>query len=1094
MEAEDPMIMITISVIGDRTLIHVPSTLDNQNDSAGCVDHSGSMGGHRSRLAGECMEVVQAASSHASFYGFGNTSRRIDMSSVAHFAARNEGTALVCAAQSLASATQDGVAFDANVIIITDCEGVSDHAAAFAVVQKNIDFTNRRILLIGIGSNHTIHDLQALIPNEYGTQVFYLNVDDSTTITPASLPRQNIRDILHSVPVKVRGTTHFLLPGSSFLLPIGTTIEEVHVQSRALIEIPHRIEHVEVTPASIQDLSNAAASNLTRMYNAALASLRLKRPASAGVVESTLAAVRALAAAEVESLQRIVDGLPTADGVADLRSVIASAESFATTGVVPPAHDRRAVATALRRSPAETSDLQLLQDIRDMVNGPPTSEAVAAATDLLNMSSRGMMGSGRTAKLLSRVAGKQNLQLYADVHAKLTALPHADAVPNADADALDAVYEPGTFECVVSAEYEHCCLVAVGALNRRPLVGAVDPQVSFPTKVGRVPYDFRAAHTCLDNPGHCFRSDVGDVNGIVGVFPGNSRAGAVALPAILSEIGTGDWKSPCAGLKALLALLVGVEHVLAKTTDRAFARVLAVGWAGVAARTSCRIISCKGEVEPSAVPVSGLHNAHALMQSALAEPLKYLGPQICRPSLWEALLFAVQVVSEVLGEERFGLPCPVAFRLSLEMEQIASAAKFVLKPKSNPDQVAAFDAERKALAQFQSTIVQRVGLKTTEAVNRALAGSGFLQAAVPMDFNATDFSQENEAETAFLNTHLWLLQHASGETRRRTRAAFWKAVSLNGANTLAVQHAYEFPESWEAEARAAEAEKQEVDRVANAERMDRVCRTTFRYAAGTLPVMFVGYASVTFRKPGSGQVTRAGMSTDPTLQTSTGLLKDVNCSMDSPGFLVQSTSHYLSGVLGLAKMAMPHFHARMAATYKHQKTLEALTAAAKQYWAATASAVEIERSVYQWLTQQQVFECVTGMTDVFGADVSGGRTAEDICVSVGVDAHAPAADWSSHDAALRAEMYGTNVEWSYSRAVVEFVLATRRDRSVDGVFDPLPFLRKLSVHRAFVTPYTAYKGLLEQSGVFDVSLEKTIRDIYEDMVKGTHLDRLAVLL
>lgn len=1074
---------IQISVIGERTLIRIPTNSSHKSDSAGCVDHSGSMLGHRSRLASQCMQIVQRASVDTAFYGFGNCSRKIQVTEYASFTARSEGTQLVAAANSLVSATQDGMMLDANIVIITDCEGVNDHAAAFAIVRKQIDFTNRRVLLVGIGRNHTIHDLQSLIPAEFGTQVFYLNVDDSGGWT---LEETDIKNILHSVAVTVAGTTHFILPGSSFLLPIGSTIEDVRMQSKALVEIPHSIEQVELSQQSIHEVTNAAASSLTRMYNASLASLKLQRPASETAVDSELAAVRATAAAELACVQRMVQGLPGTDNVANLESVIASAELFASTGIVPSVHDRRAISTALRRVPGETSDLELLETIRDLVNGPPSFEAITAATDLLNQSSRGMMGSGKTAKLLSRVAGKQNLLLYADVHAKLTALPGGSAVPNADADVLDTVYA-GAFECVVSAEFEHCCLVAVGALNRRPLVGAVDPQVSFPTKVGRVPYDFRAVHTCLDNPSHSFRSDVGDVNGIVGVFPGNSLAGAIALPAILSEIGTGDWKSPCAGLKPLLALLVGVEHVLDKTTDKAFARVLAVGWAGVAARTNCRMLTCNGEADSKAAPASALVNAHALMQAAFAEPLKYLGPQICRPSLWEALLFTMQVVSEIFGEERFGLSCPAAFRLALETAKIASAAKFLLKPKTNPDQLVAFEAERKQLLEFQATILQRVGFKGTETVTQALSEHGFIQATIPLHFSPSDFSRENDAETEFLNTHGWIFKDASADTRRRTRAAFWKAVSLSGTNSLEVQQAYEFPESWEAAALATESVWIEEQKAANAAKIDSLCRTLFRFAAGTLPVMFLEVPGVKLRAPLTGEVVQASMSTNPTVEESTGLLKDLNCSMDSPGFLVQSTSQYLSGVLGRRKMPMPHFHARMAIMYRHQKTLSVLVESAKEQWGATASASEIERCVYQWFTQQKAFECVSRLSE---SDM-GSATAASICEALGYDVRAPAAMWKDEDSFLRAEMYGTNEEWSYERAVIEFFLALRRNTSADGVFDPLPFLEKLSVHRAFVTPYSAYKTLLVGAGVPDCD---SVRDIYNEMVKQSHLSRLAVLL
>lgn len=144
-------------------------------------------------------------------------------------------------------------------------------------------------------------------------------------------------------------------------------------------------------------------------------------------------------------------------------------------------------------------------------------------------------------------------------------------------------------------------------------------------------------------------------------------------------------------------------------------------------------------------PASGLTHAHELLCSAIAEPLKYLGPQICRASLWAALLFTIEVTADVLGGDAYSLgEDAAAFSQMLLMDTIASAARFALKPKKNPDDAAAFAAERRGIAAFQSTVHLRIGCRAAGTVSMLSGAAGFIHAVVALDASSvTDFSVQN---------------------------------------------------------------------------------------------------------------------------------------------------------------------------------------------------------------------------------------------------------------------------------------------------------------------------------------------------------------
>jgi hypothetical protein len=1006
----------------------------------GAVDWSGSMIiDTRCASAQRCMAAIQAASSDTVFHGFGITTGRVD--DVDAFAVKTEGTTLMAAAKALIDADVSGP--DSNIVIITDCESVKDHAVAYAAICDRIHFTDRRVLLIGVGDRHVIHDLQSLIPAACAGQIFYLHIPEGSE----NAPTQCIRDILQSTHVNIRGDVTFLLPGASVLLPIGADIADVRIDKKALSDLTHvLLVGGADNDIDIDCIVKAVCDTITRQYNAVLATVRREGMRD---TEAILTPVRALAAAELRSIETMY---------AMEAQVLHAAELYADGNTCSTA--QRHALQYIRRAPGTESVLQRLRDLKALVDGHGRVHMMRhamLAARLLDRSSRGSGGGDVVAAKPSR-----SVDLYSSTHHALATLETTDAAVNVTADTLDSVFPRGTFACVVTGACKEnsCCLVAMGQVNRKQtLVGAVIPLVTTSFDVSTAPYDFRAAYTCFQSgKQHAFGSDIGDVNGIVGVFPGNSRAACAALPAILSEIGTGRWDSPLEGLKPMLALLIGVEHVLqTPPVNCHFARVLAIGWAGAAARTQTP--------EPG---TSMLTAAYRLLRSAMHKPFDMLGLTYMRSSLWSALLFTMQCTHDVLVGKEFALPDTSDFRKMLDVEGIAVAARLALKTRLT---IAS------TYVTFRKTLHQRVGVNPLFVDDvRCLHMTPRLRGA------PTDFGAESETEAAFLDAGLAI----SPRIRPNVRAAFWTAIEHGGAFVPAVLTAFDAPQQWVRAMEEAELRDRREALEAEIREATERCRRAYWSSLQTLPVMFPGRTSVTLRRC-NGVVEYLPVTiaswVSPTLCKNhpTMLLKNVCCAMDHPDFMTHDSERYMRDVLGGAAQPLPRFHATMTGWYVHGGlSADTLLGYARQAW-PTAPLDAVTDAVSQWLLVNTAHKYIVANPHV--------RDGKAVCVALGHDPHAPAACWEEADEEMRRVMYGDREEWSYARAVVEFLLAAGER---DDVFDAQAFQRELVAHRCFTVPFKTYMTRLGHTEIMTTHAEVAKR-VYAEMACRVRDERIACL-
>jgi hypothetical protein len=178
-----------------------------------------------------------------------------------------------------------------------------------------------------------------------------------------------------------------------------------------------------------------------------------------------------------------------------------------------------------------------------------------------------------------------------------------------------------------------------------------------------------------------FNASCGEVNAIVGILPGNSATAAFLYPHLVGQFACGEFTVAVAGLRALWSLLAGVAML--NTTRFDFAKLMALGWASMAARVNVKPLLADGNKQDSVAARCGLLVAFELLEAACADPHAYVGPQIASKHWWYALLFARRVVLDALPEsaalDRFrGLDTLKLFT-ALDVAAVASAASVFVR-------------------------------------------------------------------------------------------------------------------------------------------------------------------------------------------------------------------------------------------------------------------------------------------------------------------------------------------------------------------------------------------------------------------------------
>ena len=966
------------------------------------------------------------------------------------------------------------------VVVLTDCEQLSDHRAAIARRPLTL-FDDRAWLMFGSGPCANIHDLMALVPIKSAEQGFYISVSDSSWF---ETPTQAIRDVMHSVSIKFRDRTVYVKPGMSYLVPAGIAVDELYVNGAVVAEAdapsrPVTNELLDVVGLAIRD-------SVTRRYNGVLSMLKAVDLRNEAFVF------------EMDTVRRLIDTeLSFIEDVIGIKEVLDRAEQVASRGSIGPvgvgvgvgvdvdAYSDTDAARARRRDTIRRGVsgvqelLDMLRQVKRVVQGPVNAAAYTEAMKLFNATSRGNMSEEALLRLGTRVAGRVKLDAYEEVHKLLTSMtsdrgsfPDADALDDAARHLPDAPYQD-----VITGD-EDGCLVAVGDIVRRELVGAMNPCDAWAKCVDSAPYDVFAVHMMNVR----FRSAVGQVNGIVGVFPGNSQAASIAFSVIASVIGTGAWTTPVHGQLGLFSLLIGVEKLLKQgRTDTA--TVLALGWAGVAARVKSRVMLSNGTVSTDAPALPGLTAAAALLIAAAAEPWLYMGPQIMRPGLWLALDFATAKAQEVLGT------VPMWDRAALQkaalVQEVVSAASWAMQPLHSKGDTLRYSEEVKTLWALRRDIYLRIGYyaaegamtaDTTTATETMLPQRTPLRPAVA-DFlavkpaytytaDAPDGTREGVKETAFLDMHLRDVTAASGgtEARRAARAAFWTAVA-NDADRVSsdILAAFNAPDVWEASVVVKAVERKHALLKSVIEGVERLCVLAFNNAVDdALPLTFFDVTQVVLLGR-DGTTTRSPIS-GVSEGRPTGMPSDVCTALDSPYFLQPNSvgryrsATYANGVCSYAP-ALPALHSTLAA-WARQRHAPKDADAALQLACATGKWSDVpdatrEKYVKQWFFQKRAHEIVATWP------LSSPMTLEAVCDALGVDTtsslFASAAEWhATDDTSLRESLYGGVKEWSYEMAVVAFYISFSTRDSVTGAWNAQPLLAALSTHRRFVLPRHIY--------------------------------------
>ena len=1089
-------------LVADRVCITIPCAdryLVSATDTAITIDHSASMGFYNGRAdnAKRVAAAIAEASRNTAMYGFGNSASPVTVST---YKPLQQGTYLAAAATAMLEATAAlataSKTHNATVAIITDCEDVKDFTAAIEKL-RTLRFHNRRYLLVGLGPQASIHALMALIPPEHAEQGFYVAIPDGYD---ATVPVKDIHDALHAVSVQYYGTTVFVKPGASYLVPAGVPADAVHVDGRPLLAAGEVLLQREVTRHGIDALACAVASTVTRCYNGTL-SMRKAVEFNDPRFTEHLFTIRELVRTELsflESLLAPTDIQTRAAEVAEERSRSQTPPSALT--MTPEVASRRAAASLRCRSlllqnlSGAQELLKTLREIKTLVDGPIDARAYAEAARLFNATSRGNMSMASLSRLENRVAERQDLTLYNETHKLLVTLtPDGGTFPHADAfDAYARTLPDWPFADVITTD-EDGSLVAVGFVERRPLVGAMNPCVtSVHTVDSDAPYNILAVHALNTD----FRSAVGQVNSVVGVFPGNSQASAVTFRVMTSVIGTGSWSSPTGGQLGLFSLLVGVERLL-KSGRMQAAKTLSIGWAGVAARLKTRVLQANGQCADSAAEyMLGLAAADQLLVAAAEVPCEYLGPQIMRPGLWTALDYAMDVAHSVLGT----VPAwdRAALKTAIDVQKIVEAASWACQPISATDD-ADYDAETQVILTAQRTVYARLGhydamehastwldsvSVSVATVTTALRPALRTFIATPLPYTRTtetpDGLRENVKEADFLDTYTRHLM-TSPEQRPAIRAAFWTAFHTNAKRlTPAIMEAYADPAAWQASIPfKAHAVRTKASKTVIAA-LQQKCETAFHNATdNVLPLTFFDARSIKL-VGWDGQVFEdaVGIGNDagPCSGMRTGVLKTVCTALDSPHFLQKnSLGRYMAGRYMAATYAgatstyavyIPAFHATMTSWFSKAGITSPVTATtlACGTWPGI-SPTALGKYIQQWFFQRKVYDLIKAIP----AEAVVPSTADIIAVAR-INTAAPeagfsaAADWGPEDTSAREEAYGVTtaactslLEWSYEVAVVEFYKSLRYNTdTTTGVFDTRPYLTLLKTHRCFVLPRRTY--------------------------------------
>ena len=1141
-----------VSVAG-RFCVTVGTTVNHTpTDMTIAIDHSGSMmSRYRQVVASKVAVLFRDHAVHTVVYGFGNTVS-VDSITPETYRALNTGTALNAAASAIIKAANyPGIASNAAICIITDCEAVHDYATAFATLRSSeVVFVNRRLFLIGIGNDHFIPDLQSLLPVESALSTFYVNVSD----TSIEIPSDVLLGILHAVPITYRGTTIYVKPGTSYLFPAGYVLDDITVYDFPLSGFPRTVIDATSLPSRpiLVTLAEAAACTATRLYNAALASLKqLPGVVDVNAQNVALRPVREHVAAGLVFLDALVAQVTASDhatewsdaGTSTVSDRVREVEDAVLHGGSLPELSAATIQRyrmTLRRMPGAQSLLNILRDIKELVDAVVTPESYAAAAELFDATSRGNLAVASLTKLKTKVAKRQvddawqktlgPLVDFEVTGVRVTGSPFPRLLTAPEADAADTIDGYGVGEhgypwpCCVTMVEGNASVVAVGAVSRRHMVGALNPAITRVEAVNMMPYHLTVVHHCFENgivnhaydedddevvtsvQPHCFATHIGTVNGIVGLMPGpgRSHAHALALGVMASEVGTGTWTTPGHGFRALVAVgLIGVAYLLehGRNDD---ARVLAFGFLGTAARVGCRELQATGETKEDDAYILALVAAERLLEKAAASPTMYLGPKLFRAEVWRALIYAM----ELLHSMRESTPTwdVAGFNKALTVYDVASSATWAMQPKSTTDSPL-FASEKKAIAAFRTEVASRIGLPVSvagcgpaveDAAILSDALRGFAAQAMTYTYCApsdVDFQREGLHESAFLDAYLpATYRDRTCAARPWARAVFWAAISakdfskgISREALAASDDPFACMENFRNAAIAAGVAAQ-----GNAEKELRAAlKQAFFNAADCVPFGFYdgrpGFM-VAIGSAESASVFKSDMTVPEKgvcVGRQTGMPQRVCTTMDSPAFLIKSLGAHRSVAYPTKgpsfSQNIPRFHATMSTfwTVSGVHDYATILGSAAAEWPDIAVDV-LMTSVKQWLVQRQAFDFVKGS--------SASLTGEDVCRRLGIDcsAAAKAADWDSSDGLMVGTLYPDNAkQWSYAEAACHFYVAVKRDTMpLTGVFNAKPYLEALAVHRRFVVPRRIFIESVAAHGLVPslfVSVERfnaIVQDVY----------------
>ena len=607
-------------------------------------------------------------------------------------------------------------------------------------------------MCIGVGDKHTISSFIAAIPERCEAQTFYIKVPERFKGRDKELavPVDAIRDALLSVQIEylerdghgrvARSVDARVLKGEDYLFPAGVQPNDISLYGKPLgiLETPIEfvVEDTAVTLQQLQRYCTAATLNIVRAYNFALAKLELDSSRRSSV----LTAVIDLANQELAFITSLRDRVVEEDVTSAEIEAARMGIHAAARGAVSSASVALLRKTVRRmRDPAGGSSLaaaddivNILRELRNRVQAPPNAESVALANNLLDVVGRGCMGSGSVASLLGKIARRQNAGLYDAVANDLemyeegidTSDTLQERYASPEADLLDSLVTvkpvcTATFECIGA-------LVAVGSLERS-LAGCENPLLTRVVgPISREPWKIQAVRLAGDGG---FRASAGFANGVVGVFPGDSRGAAIALRLIASNMATGDWNTAVHGLRSLIGLLAGVVYLLKQSHETStessieFANLLTHGFIGVAARTKCRVLSAAGTADLTTPLVSGLSACRTLLLRAFLAPFAYTGTKIMSADYWLALEFALRYAAPLLGENYEIPERPAEFTQALVNSSIARFAMLFVTPRASTSDRDAFDEQKRVINQFIKNVPLFVGQTAEEAAEDVTAAA-----------------------------------------------------------------------------------------------------------------------------------------------------------------------------------------------------------------------------------------------------------------------------------------------------------------------------------------------------------------------------------